>query len=203
MTGLALSTQDDGIEALKEVLNIGAGNAARVLGEMVGGQRIDIGIPEVAILSHTDQQAQSLLSDGVNVISLPFYGSISGRVFLLFQEESTPKLIRLLVDDSDEEEDLKALEEEVLSEVGNVVINGVIGAIGNLIGETFKCKIPVFHGTGFSLADLFESNEKKQLVYSKVDFKLDNTPANSSMKLLLLTDELEHLTKAALDFFEV
>ena len=130
-----LATEDE-LDALKEILNIGAGNAARVLSEMVDNKPIELGVPEVEIYSTAQDSERPLPLKTHNIVSLNFVGQISGQAALLFDRKHSGEIIKLLVDEDEDDENLEAYAEEVFSEVGNIVINGIISAIGNLSAGT-------------------------------------------------------------------
>ncbi len=62
----------------------------------------------------------------------------------LLTNKSAETLASVMVADSGEHEINDTIVAEVMKEIGNVVINGVIGTLGNLPGVNIAYRTPVF-----------------------------------------------------------
>jgi chemotaxis protein CheC len=136
----------DELDALKELINIGVGNAAGMLNEIIQFP-IKLEIPDVELLSSTELKIELKKRFGIDllsVIQLGFSGSFSGNAQLLFSSESAVNLVSVLTGEDPVSPDLDALKISTLSEVGNMVINGVMGSISNVLGQPLDYAIPYY-----------------------------------------------------------
>ncbi len=135
----------DQIDALKELINIGIGRSASMLNEMVN-TRVYLQVPSVKVFSPKDAKKELEGFDGCRVaaVELHFKGPFSGTAALAFPTESASKLVAVLTGEEPGTPDLDAVRVGSLSEVGNIVINGVMGSIGNAIKQRISYSFPKF-----------------------------------------------------------
>ncbi|MCP4692749.1 MAG: hypothetical protein GY859_32205 [Desulfobacterales bacterium] len=147
-TALNLSEEKVKLDVLKELINIGAGRAARTLNSILNSH-IELNIPVVKCFLHYDRE---LIQEEINkwcysdmaVVSMEMTGKLSGGAQLLFSKASARKLARsklagfgdLKVDD--------AVVGEVLKEIGNILINTMLGSLGNELGVRINFMVPSF-----------------------------------------------------------
>lgn len=133
-------------DALRELVNIGVGNAAGMLSEMIEF-RIQLQIPEVDVVSPLELQEelkQRLGADPLSAVKLGFSGSFAGGAQLVFPTESAATLVSVLTGEDLGNPDLDALKISTLNEVGNIVINGVMGSIGNVLNRPLDYAVPSY-----------------------------------------------------------
>ncbi|MEZ2240301.1 chemotaxis protein CheC [Microcoleus sp.] len=136
----------DELDALKELINIGVGHAAGMLNEMIQFP-IQLEIPDVELLSSLELQRELKERFGIELISvvqLAFSGSFSGSAQLLFPTESAVNLVSVLTGEDKGSPDLDSLKISTLSEVGNMVINGVMGSISNVLDQPLDYAVPYY-----------------------------------------------------------
>ncbi len=138
---------DDQIDALQELVNIGVGRAASVLNEMVEA-RIILQIPFIKVLSplnlKEELEGRFNIEDYLAAVRLGFTGSFCGAAELVFPTESASTLVAVLTGEEMGTPDLDAVRIGTLSEVGNIVINGVIGSITNVLKQHLNYTMPVY-----------------------------------------------------------
>ncbi|MBF0302210.1 MAG: chemotaxis protein CheC [Desulfamplus sp.] len=133
------------IEAIKELCNIGVGKGASVLNTMLSCH-INLSVPNVRIISSKDFKDDLRLfakDSSISSVSLGFEGKISGSAQLLFPTETASSLVAVLVDENDDL-DMDALRAGTFCEVGNIVLNGVMGSISNMLDLTFNYSVPEY-----------------------------------------------------------
>ena len=135
---LTVSQQD----ALTELINIGYARAAAVLSDLTG-HRISLDVPEVAIhlIEEIRQRLQKVIHGEVASVNQVFSGPISGNAILLLDREAALLLNTLLTDRADSSE-LDGAAREVITEVGNIVLNACLGAFGNLLKVQVTFTVP-------------------------------------------------------------
>ncbi|MBD3558075.1 chemotaxis protein CheC [Planktothrix sp. FACHB-1355] len=134
------------IDAIQELLNIGVGRAANVLNEMLDAY-IHLQIPYIKIKLPQELQREMQTSFGrgrVAAVRQDFSGSFSGIAELVFPTDSACMLAAILTGEELGTPDLDAVRISTLSEVGNILINSVIGSIGNLINRNLEYELPYY-----------------------------------------------------------
>jgi chemotaxis protein CheC len=132
-------------DALVELLNIGFGRAGASLSKLTG-QRVLLEVPHVAVrpLDQLNQTLSGLMKEQVASVHQVFSGPVAGDAVLMLDPTAAAVLKELLTDEPALPLDMDASAREVLTEVGNVVLNACIGTFGNLL------KVPV----AFSVPDI-------------------------------------------------
>lgn len=130
-------------DVLTELVNVGIGRAACSLSEMVHAG-VGLRVPHVRSGTMPDAVRSVLVgeSSALSFVTLDFTGPASGAAVLAFPRASSRALVALLIEASSDEAVLDAECEGVLTEVGNVIINGVIGALGNLTAHPVHYDLP-------------------------------------------------------------
>jgi len=145
---------DRQLDALQELVNIGIGQAAGILNDMIDSP-IRLQIPYLQILTPNEveqQLEQHLNGEQISAVQLKFTGSFGGIAQLVFPTNSAATLVTMLTGEEAGTHDLDAVKIGTLSEVGNIVINGVMGAISNVLQQRLNYSIPNYmEGTIASL----------------------------------------------------
>ena len=123
----------DHLDAIQELLNIGVGRAAGSLNQMLE-KPIRLHIPFIRF--GNKQELYDELPKNVDLplssVQLPFKGKFSGSACLLFPTESVGGLVSALTGETEDTDILNSLKEATLTEIGNIVLNGVMGSLGNI-----------------------------------------------------------------------
>ncbi|HII76470.1 MAG TPA: chemotaxis protein CheC [Methanolinea sp.] len=140
-----MNIDEDSVDAIRELINIGVGRAAGLLNEMTG-THIRLMVPEVRILRYADLVSENrILEQGrLSAVTLKFEGSFSGISMLVFPPDSAAILITALTGEEIRAPDLDALRIETLNEVGNIVNNAVMGSITNVLNERLTYSMPTY-----------------------------------------------------------
>lgn len=145
-TSTMSQTNKEDIENLRSLVEKGVHRGAKVLNEMLTAH-IELSIPDMQLLMPAAfrHEMQVLAGDGVlAAVDLAFFGAFSGAAQLLFPTETTSKLVAALIGDEQSADDLDSIRVGTLSEVGNIVLNGVMGTIGNILELHFNYHIPEY-----------------------------------------------------------
>lgn len=162
------------LDALTELVNIGVGRGALSLRELVGEQVL-LSVPSLAILSR-DGAITALGPDGsaqLVAVRQGFTGAFSGQALLIFPEISSLELVRAVAGRQLALDDIVELEHEALAEIGNIILNGCIGAIANLMQKTLSMSLPeIIRGTGREFIDLFSGGADDVVLVVRINFLL-------------------------------
>ena len=140
-------------DALQEVGNIGAGNAANALAQMIN-KRVDINIPSVEMVdldefaSSISKKNEKMLVAWSNVL-----GKTRATVLSLFNINDAVDITSIIVDDPDKKQidlrkkinnasDFPELYKSALSELGHILGSHYVSAIGDLLGLRLMTEPP-------------------------------------------------------------
>jgi chemotaxis protein CheC len=129
-------------DALTELISIGYARAASALSDLTG-HRISLEVPEVAIhrIAEIAVKLQGVIEGEVASVNQVFSGPITGNAILLLDREAALLLNRLLTDRPDMT-GFDGAAREVITEVGNIVLNACLGAFGNLLKVQVTFTVP-------------------------------------------------------------
>lgn len=130
------------IDVLREIGNIGAGNAATALSKMIA-KRIDMDVPKVNILEFKCV-AELVGGPEIEVVGIYFKvtGDITGSIMFLLEKSSAKQLAKLLIGFSDMEGQLNEMEVSALQEVGNILAGSYLSSLSVLTGLKLVVSIP-------------------------------------------------------------
>ncbi len=131
-------------DMLSEAINIGVGRAASSLSEVVGG-RVKLNVLSLRICGLAEMKNVINLREGAYIaVRQNFSGKVRGCALLLVPPASGQMLAGLLgaADDDGAPADFEI--SGILTEVGNIVLNSVMGSVANLTGTRFVFDVPVF-----------------------------------------------------------
>lgn len=136
--------RDEHLDVLKELGNIGSGNAASALAEFLQCET-DISVPKVQMLNFDD--AVNFLGGPENIaigMLVNLKEDISGMMLYIIQHSFASKMTSALF--GSEIEDLmnmNDMEKSLISEVGNIMAASYINAIASMTGMTIDISVPV------------------------------------------------------------
>jgi len=126
------------LDALRELANVGSGNASTALSGMLG-RSVDISVPKAQALPFAEAvEAAGPAEQDVTGIVLGIVGEMNGTVLLLVPPADADKICRMLGVEPDDEYALSAL-----GEIGNIVGASYINALGAMTGLELEPAPPV------------------------------------------------------------
>ncbi|HWQ10273.1 MAG TPA: chemotaxis protein CheC [Holophaga sp.] len=130
------------LDILQELINIGVGRAAGMLNQMVN-THIQLQVPVLKVL--TPAQLAEMYAARPNsvfsAVQLTFTGEFAGISALIFPPESASKLVTVVLGNEAMPTD-PLMRSGTLQEVGNIVLNGVMGSIANILKEPLRYSPP-------------------------------------------------------------
>ncbi len=137
-------------DALTELVNIGVSRAASSLRKMVG-REVLLSVPAIEIVSQ--REAVTLIGEREEgeliAVRQDLSGAFTGRALLIFPQATSLELVRAVVGEELSAAEAAAMEEEALAETGNIILNGCLGTMANMLRQTLTMTLPeVFHGKG-------------------------------------------------------
>ena len=132
------------LDAIKELINIGVGNGASLLNRMLN-KPIALQAIEVQILGPNDFGDSVNFDGDSSVVHMGFNGALSGRVSLIFPNKDAIRLLDLIAPWLNVDASIGKVKKNVLTEVGNIVINGVVGSLSNVLNLQSNYYLPQYY----------------------------------------------------------
>lgn len=131
------------LDALREIGNVGAGNSATALSQIIN-RKIDMSVPDVAIMP-LDEVPDVVGGPDVMVVGvfLRVYGLAPGSVLFLLPKESAFYLIDMLMGkERGQTQSLDFMDESALMEIGNILAGAYLNALSYFTKLTLLPSIP-------------------------------------------------------------
>lgn len=131
------------LDALKEIGNIGAGNAATALSTLLN-KRIDMTVPKIDILPFNEVVeimggAESLVAGGY----LEVKGDAPMSILFVIPEKSVSLFMKLLLGKEMKTiEDFDEMSESVIKEVTNILAGSYLNSLGMFTNLVFEATVP-------------------------------------------------------------
>lgn len=131
------------IDVLREIGNIGAGNAATALAKMLN-TKVDMVVPKVNILEFKDvAEILGGAEKAVVGILLRVTGDLTGDIMFILEEKAARTLVNMLMGKPDDEcEGFDEIEISALREIGNILAGSYLSALSSLTGLKIMPSVP-------------------------------------------------------------
>ena len=185
------------LDVLKEIGNIGSGNAATSLAEMLNIM-VDITVPNVKLLEFND--AVEFLGGPENIVIgmlVRLSGDISGMMLYVIQEAFAANLARSIRGkDKFSLMELDEMDSSLISEVGNIMSASYVNAIASLSGMFIDISVPSLcvdmAGAILSVPAIEFSQIGDKVLFIDDSFVMGDNEVRSNM---ILVPELDSLNK--------
>ncbi len=183
---------DEQMDLLQELINIGVGRAADALSQLVES-RIQLCVPEVKMFG--SQQAQEIFDARAiseeTMVTQSFSGSVDGRLGMLLDKQSAILLTSILGEEEHCDDEISLEQEGILLEVGNIVLNGVMGSISNAINDQLDYSIPEIARSN-SIKMLLADNllDKPTVLLADVRLHVENSAIEGSIIIVFDVDAI-------------
>ncbi|MBP6332168.1 MAG: chemotaxis protein CheC [Aminivibrio sp.] len=184
------------LDAMREVGNIGAGNAATALSIMLA-RPVDMDVPKAELVSI--YELAEYYGDPLTMVSAVFVrseGEFTCSLIFIQEEDESRKLVDLLIGQQMGGMDPASVPEEMrdsaLTEVGNIILSSFLNAINVLIGGTHSISVPgVAHDMLGSILDVVASifgQSGEHALIVDTSLKVENVEGRVSGKVVMLPD---------------
>ena len=191
-------------DALVELLNIGFGRAGASLSRLTG-HRVLLEVPQVSI--HPINQLRAFLDqvveDEVASVHQIFSGPVAGDALLMLDPIAASALKELLTSEPALPLALDASTREVLTEVGNIVLNACVGTFGNLLQMQLAFSVPSINvATVKAILDSLESAQDgfRYALVVTAGFRLRDAEVTGYVVIVLSVQSLNRLLGAVDDW---
>jgi chemotaxis protein CheC len=186
-------------DALTELINIGYGRAAGALSELTG-YRVSLEVPQINMLRIEEVSAQlaALIQGDVASVNQVFSGPLSGNALLMLDDKASRALSGLLSDDQNQSDTFDSGDREIITEVGNILLNACLGVFGNLLQVQVSFSVPrlAVATVGTVLRSLtVESRELQYGLMIHTRFRLRSNDVTGFLVIVLGITSLDRLLR--------
>lgn len=130
-------------DVLKEIGNIGAGNATTALAKLLNS-KIDMNVPSVALVPFSTLATSIGPEDSVFVgVLLQLEGDVKGMMMFLLDKPSAHHLVDVLMGTkSDGDAEFSDIGYSALNEIGNIICGAYLSALSGLTNLTITASVP-------------------------------------------------------------
>ncbi|NLC79225.1 MAG: chemotaxis protein CheC [Ruminococcaceae bacterium] len=184
-------------DALKEIGNIGSGNAASALSSMLG-KPVDIAVPSVKFLDY--QTVVNKLGGPEQLLAgllFSLSGEVTGMIMFLLQKEFANMVVStLLGTEMPENISGDEMSESAIREVGNIMAASYVNAINALTGLEINISVPSLSvdmaGSILSVPAIYFADISDKIIF--IEDELDPSIGQAASHVLLIP-EVESLQK--------
>ncbi|HYD33480.1 MAG TPA: chemotaxis protein CheC [Methylophilaceae bacterium] len=188
-------------DALTEIFNIGMGRAAHSLSQMANDE-ITLNVPSLALATRKDACIVLSKSAGGRVCSViqQLKGDFTADAILIFPESSSLSIVRLMVGDA-YPGNLTEMEEEALTEIGNIILNACFGTLINMLGGDYHISLPSSKiGSCNDILELENKGADEIVMLLYIDFILKNRTIYGHVAILLEGDSMPSFVQKLQEF---
>jgi chemotaxis protein CheC len=184
-------------DALAELINIAFARTGAALSELTG-HRVELSAPEVSLYPTIElpQALAKFVPGEVASIHQVFAGPVAGDAILLLNYDGAVELTELLTDEPNQSRELDESAREVLTEVGNILLNSCLGMFGNLLHVHLSFSVPRLHLETLNELLSWLIIDKNELHYALViytAFRIKTSAVKGYLVIVLSVASLDRL----------
>jgi chemotaxis protein CheC len=191
-------------DALIELLNIGFGRAAAALSQLTG-HRVLLDVPQVTLhpIDEVGDRLERVVHGHVASVHQIFTGPVAGDALLILDESGASILKELLTNEPALPLSIDASAREVITEVGNILLNACLGTFGNLLKVRVSFSVPHLSIENVSaILDSLIVNQQgiRYALIVHAGFRLRDTQVTGYLMIVLSVASLDRLIHAVEDW---
>ncbi len=132
------------LDVLREIGNIGAGNAATALAKLLN-RKIDMDVPRVKIMGFKDV-SETLGGAEIPVVGilLKVDGDLTGNIMFILEQQAAALLVNMLMgrDPEEAQQEFSELEISALKEIGNILAGSYLSSLSSMTNLKIVPSVP-------------------------------------------------------------
>jgi chemotaxis protein CheC len=161
-------------------------------------------VPIIRVFSQQNLELElgEISRNTLSAVRMGFKGSFSGNALLLFPPDSANNLVSVLTGEDSVDNDMDSIRMGTLTEIGNILINCVMGSISNIVGKQLNYSVPsYFEDSLLNMLTRCDENERDvTIILARMHFIIEKHFINGDIMLFFevgsydaLIDSLESL----------
>ncbi len=186
-------------DALIEIFNIGVGHAAASMSAIVN-EAVRMSVPSISFIPRAE--AARLLGAGdagpdrICGVSQHYAGAFETEAILMFPEDKSLDIVRLMVGEAVPLKELTEMEQEAMCEIGNIMLNSCVGTLANIFQRELQGSLPQYHiGTSDQILSATAAGSQADAVVLMlhIDFLLEKHQIHGYVAFVLAISALHDL----------
>ncbi|HEX5343768.1 MAG TPA: chemotaxis protein CheC [Duganella sp.] len=184
-------------DALIEIFNIGVGQAAASMSAIVS-EAVRMSVPSISFIPRAEAARLLGKNDGVPDricgVSQHFNGAFETEAILMFPEDKSLEIVRLMVGEAVPLKELTEMEQEAMCEIGNIMLNSCVGTLANIFQRELQGSLPQYHvGTSDEILTATGSAADSVVLMLHIDFLLEKHQIHGYVAFVLDISALHDL----------
>ena len=182
-------------DALVELFNQGVGQAAAAMSRIVH-EEVTMSVPLISFQTRGEVSSDLGSADARRICAITqnYSGAFDTEAILMFPEEKSLEIVRLMVGQSFSMAELTEMEQEAMSEIGNIILNSCMSTLANVTGKELHGSLPVYRiGTGDEILRITSNPWNGLVLTLKIDFNIEKHHIHGYVAFLLDISALEGL----------
>jgi len=180
-------------DVLTELVNMGVGRASATLNEMIG-HHIRLQVPTVKLIrkENLHHYMRYENNDVLSSVNMGFQGDFEGQAVLVFPQEAASILVSSLTDEAQDSPKMDELKSGTLSEIGNILINGVMGSMANFLDVRLNYSVPNYSECQVSQLSSMGA-EGATILLAEASFSIDELKVQGEVLLIFHVGSFQKL----------
>jgi len=182
-------------DALVELFNQGVGQAAAAMSQIVR-EEVSMSVPTITFQTRSEvaKALGSLESRRICAVTQNYDGAFNTEAILMFPEEKSLEIVRLMVGQAVTMDELSEMEQEAMSEIGNIILNSCMSTLANISGKELHGSLPMYRiGTSDQILGASDNQWNGMVLTLKIDFNIEKHEINGYVAFLLDMSALNDL----------
>ena len=184
-------------DALVEIFNIGVGRAAAAMSTIVN-EEVRMSVPSIRIFNRAEAAqllgVKSANSGRICGVSQHYDGAFKTEAILMFPEDKSLEIVRLMVGESVPLKELTEMEQEAMSEIGNIILNSCVGTLANIFQQELRGSLPLYHvGTSAEILSASGGAADEAVLMLHINFFLEKHQIHGYVAFILDISALQDL----------
>lgn len=182
-------------DALIEAFNVGIGQAAASLSDIVR-EPVRLSVLSVQFVQFLEacKQLSAGSPDRICAVSQEFSGSFEATGLLIFPERQSLEVVRLMLNESLSLQELTDLEQDAMSEIGNILLNACTSAVAQLFSSRLTSSLPSYNlGTAEDILQPHAREGSELVMLLHIDLLLEKRQLNGIIAFMLNGCAMEQL----------
>lgn len=182
------------LDGIRELVNIGIGRSAGSLNALTG-HHVTLHVPDIYLLPIEDLREQMPHpTASFSVVNQDYSGAFAGTTVLMFPKNSAESLFQLLTGEEERTPENDELWQMTLLEVGNIIVNAVMGSITNTLGKKLEFHLPEYREDSLDhLIDSSRFSNSTSVIVVHEQFSVEDKHIQGEILLILADQSIDVL----------
>lgn len=184
------------LDAIREGINISMGRAASTFSNMIN-EHIQLSVPRLQFVPSKDALDYLNINPEkeMHYVFQKYESTyFTSDVYLVFAREESLELVKLFLGTETEIQEMPQLEQEAMTEIGNILLNACVGSLSNMLKSTIHGSLPEFKKgfarNIFSAKKIHEADEEMLMIVF-IDFGVESKAIHGYIVLVLELNSFE------------